>query len=114
MGFVGDSIGLLAANFLAKGYRVVINGYIDEPAWTKLQEHVAVTHKILLLPHLDMVIKRDAGRNEDVRMGSEAVKEHHIHFSSDPFFKNFIRLDTSDHSTDETINKVLEIVEQTV
>jgi predicted kinase len=109
-GLVGDSIGLLASNFLKEGYSVIINGYIDEPAWTNLQKHISLTHKILLLPHLDTVTQRDAGRNEDVRMGDAAVKEHHIHFSSDNFFQDFIKLDTTDHTEEETVSKILEIV----
>jgi len=110
---VGDSIGLLARNFINAGYDVIINGYIDDPAWINLQKHVTLTHKVLLLPHLDAVIKRDAGRNEDVRMGDEAVKEHHVHFSSDSFFDDFIKLDTTDHTTEETISKILEIIGKT-
>ncbi len=109
-GLVGDSIGLLASNFLKEGYKVIINGYIDEPAWTNIQKQVTLTHKVLLLPHLDTVAQRDAGRNEDVQMGKEAVNEHHIHFSTDSFFRDFIKLDTSNHSVDETVATILEIV----
>ena len=36
-GLVGDSIGILVANFHKEDYRVVINGYIDEPAWTNIE-----------------------------------------------------------------------------
>ena len=46
-GLVGDSIGLLVANFHKEGYSVVINGYIDEPAWTNIEQHLTITHKIL-------------------------------------------------------------------
>ena len=112
-GLVGDSIGLLARNFLDAGYNVIINGYVDEPAWTNLQKHVSLTHKVLLLPHLDAVTKRDAGRNEDVRMGNEAVNEHHAHFSNDGPFKDFTKLDTTSHTIEETISEVLEIVDRT-
>ena len=111
-GLVGDSIGLLAANFLKEGYKVIINGYIDEPAWTNIQKQVKLTHKVLLLPHLDTVTQRDAGRNEDVQMGQDAVKEHHAHFSNDNFFSDFIKLDTSNHSVDETVASVLGIVNE--
>src|ERR1039457_7219500 len=40
---LGDSIGVLAENFLHRGYSVIINGYIDEPAWEGLQKHVTLT-----------------------------------------------------------------------
>lgn len=106
-GLVGDSIGLLAANFINEGYSVVINGYIDEPAWTNIEKHLAITNKILLLPELDTVTKRDAGRQEDVRMGEKVVAQHHEHFSTDSFFDDFIKLDTSNHSEDETVSSIL-------
>ncbi len=109
-GLAGDSIGLLARNFLDSGYSVIINGYIDEPAWTNIQKHVSFTHEVLLLPHLDAVASRDAGRREDVRMGAEAVREHHTHFSTDTFFNDFIKLDTSGHTIEETVSQILEIV----
>ncbi|MEX2006833.1 MAG: AAA family ATPase [Candidatus Saccharimonadales bacterium] len=109
-GLVGDSIGLLADNFLKEGYKVIINGYLDKPAWTNLQKHLAITHRVLLLPKLETVTQRDAGRREDARMGGEAVGEHHSHFSNDNFFQDFIKLDTTDHTLDETVSKILEIV----
>ena len=109
-GLVGDSIGLLADNFLKEGYDVIINGYIDEPGWTNIQKHVTITHKILLLPDIDTLGRRDVGRNEDVRMGSEVVAVHHSHFSSNSFFDDFIRLDSTDQSEDETMSTILQIV----
>jgi predicted kinase len=109
-GLVGDSIGLLARNFLDAGYHVIVNGYMDKPAWTNLQKHITFTHKILLLPHLDTVTQRDAGRNENVRMGDKAVNEHHVHFSANNFFKDFLKIDTTNHSADETVSEVMEIV----
>lgn len=109
-GLVGDSIGLLACNFLNSGYSVIINGYIDEPAWTNIQKHVAFTHKVLLLPHLDALTSRDAGRREDVRMGAEVVSEHHKHFSTDEFLSDFMKLDTTNHSVDETIAEILKVI----
>lgn len=110
---VGDSIGLLAANFLKKGYKVVINGYIDEPAWTNIQKHVTITHKVLLLPNVDTVMQRDAGRKEDVRMGDKSVVQHHAHFSNDSLFNDYVKLDTTNHNEDETVSKILETVNAT-
>ncbi len=46
---VGDSIGLLAHNFQESGYSIIINGYLDEPAWEHIAKHVHFTHKFLLL-----------------------------------------------------------------
>jgi predicted kinase len=111
-GLVGDSIGLLARNFLDTGYRVIINGYLAGPAWANLQKHVSFTHKVLLLPHLDTVASRDAGRLEDVRMGAEAVGEHHAQFSTDEFFNDFTKIDTTDHTADETVAEILKLIEE--
>lgn len=104
---VGDSIGLLAANFQKEGYSVVINGYIDEPAWVGIEEHLTITHKVLLLPQLDTVVNRDSGRHDDVVMGKVAVAQHHDIFSTADFYRNFKELDTTNHSVDETVDSVL-------
>ncbi len=107
-GLVGDSIGLLAANFLKQGYSVIINGYIDEPAWTNIEKLVAINHKFLLLPSLETIKDRDAARNEDVRMGKAVVSEHHEVFSKDKFYSDFIKIDTSNHSVEETVSAIIE------
>ncbi len=104
---VGDSIGLLAANFQDKGYDVIINGYIDMPAWRNIEQHVAITHRILLLPDVEQVIARDSQRHESVVMGEESVLEHHNTFSTDKYYDAFERLNTSNHSVEETVESVL-------
>jgi hypothetical protein len=109
-GLVGDSIGLLTKNFLDAGYNVIINGYLDEPAWTNIQKQVTVSYKVLLLPDLDKVTQRDAGRREDIRMGGEAVKEHHSHFSTDSFFQDFVKVDTTAHTEEDTVNELLKML----
>lgn len=109
-GLVGDSIGLLADNFLTAGYNVIINGYIDEPAWSNIQKHITLTHKILLLPHVDITTQRDSERKGDLAMGDEMVKQHHIEFSDNNFYSDFIKLDTTDHSAAETVETILGIL----
>ena len=107
---VGDNIGLLTSNFLDHGYSVIINGYIDELAWLAIGQHVSLNHKVLLLPHVDTVISRDTGRTADMQMGGTTVALHHHHFSTEDFFKDFIKLDTTSHSVDETVKEVLRIL----
>lgn len=107
---VGESIGLLAQNFQKHGYDVIINGYIDAPAWEEIMKLVTITHKVLLLPNVDTAKGRDSGRREDVRQGEAAVERHHVHFSTDSFFKDFITIDTTDHSVDEAVKKVREVL----
>lgn len=103
---LGDNIGLLAKNFQNAEYNVIINGYINEPAWHNIQKHVTLTHKVLLLPHVDTIIQRDAGRDEDVRMGNEAINVHHDYFSSSEFYRDFTKLDTTEHTIEETVEEL--------
>lgn len=107
---VGESIGLMASNFLLKGFDVIINGYIDEPAWVEIQKHVTLTSKVLLLPELDVVIARDDARSLEVRMGEQSVKRHHKYFSNDSFFDDFIKLDTTNQTVEETVAEVLKLL----
>jgi adenylate kinase family enzyme len=107
---VGESIGLLAQNFQKHGYDVIINGYIDEPAWEEIEKLVTITHKVLLLPSIDTAKERDKGRREEVQQGEAAVERHHVHFSTDDFFKDFVTIDTTNHSVDETVKEVQEVL----
>lgn len=103
---VGESIGLLAQNFQKHGYDIIINGYIDAPAWEELQKLVTITHKVLLLPSVDTAKVRDLSRREEVQQGEAAVERHHVHFSTDNFFKDFTKLDTTSHTVDETVRHI--------
>lgn len=107
---VGESIGMLAKNFNEKGFSVIINGYVDEPAWSEIQKHITLDHKILLLPDAHTNKQRDAGRLEDIRMGEASVDEHHNHFQTEAMYNDFTKLDTSDETIEQTIDKVMEII----
>jgi hypothetical protein len=107
---LGTNIGVLAKNFQDAGYNVIINGYINELAWENIQKYVILDHKVLLLPCVDKVTERDAGRHEDYRMGAEAVKEHHDYFSVASFYSGFTKIDSTGHAVDETIAAVKEIL----
>jgi len=109
-GLVGDSIGLLTHNFLDAGYSVIINGYIDQPAWDNIEKQVTISRKVLLLPNPDTAIQRDAGRAEDVQMGGEAIREHHNHFSNSSFYDNFTKIDTTGHTVEETVKQIADLV----
>ncbi|MEI8188080.1 MAG: hypothetical protein WCG30_04020 [Candidatus Saccharibacteria bacterium] len=112
-GLVGDSIGLLASNFANEGYSVVINGYIDEPAWTNIEKLIAIDYKILLLPELEIIVGRDSGRNEEIAMGEASVRQHHEAFSTNSFYQNFHKLDTTSHSIEETIAAIKSLLPPT-
>ncbi len=107
---VGDSIGLLARNFQDKGFNVIINGYIDKPGWAAIQKHTALTHKVLLLPHVDTTKNRDKKRPGDEPMGDEIVEEHHDYFSNTDFYKDFTKVDSTNHSVDETMRTIINLL----
>ncbi len=109
---LGDNLGALASNFVSAGYNVIINGYMHDSALIMLKGYVQITDKVLLLPNMDVVVKRDDGRDEDIKMGAEMVKEHHNHLSSSDLYSDFIKLDTTHHTVEETVSKVLEIVKE--
>jgi len=101
---LGNNVGVLANNFVEAGYNIIINGYINEPALHKIVEHVQLTHKLLLLPNIEEVIKRDSLRRAENVMGEKAVRKHHDYFSSSHFFDDFVKLDTSTQNDEETID----------
>jgi len=103
---VGESIGLLAANFAKHGYDIIINGYISQGAWVNIEKHVKIDKKILLLPHLAKVVERDATRPQDYVMGEATVAVHHQEFSSNEYYRGFAKLDSTDHSVDETVQMI--------
>lgn len=107
---VGESIGMLAKNFNEKGFSVIINGYIDEPAWSEIQKLITLDHKILLLPNTQTNKVRDAGRSEDIQMGEASVDEHQKHFQAEVMYNDFTKLDTSNETVEQTIDKVMEII----
>lgn len=108
---VGDSVGLLAHNFRTNGYPVIINGYMTELGWEAAKNHVALTHKILLLPQVDETKKRDRKRSGDKPMGEQAVMEHHGYYSNSGYYEDFTRVDTTHHSVEDTVAEVKRLIE---
>lgn len=109
---LGENIGMLSRNFQQAGYKVIINGYINEPAWHNILRHVDLTHKFLLLPQLDTIKERDKMRHEDVVMGDEAIAVHHNYFSTADFYKDFVKVDSTADTVDGTVDKLLKLLEE--
>jgi hypothetical protein len=107
---LGANIGMLAKNFQDAGYGVIINGYINEPAWNNIQRCVTLDRKVLLLPHVDTITRRDAGREADIQMGEETVKEHHGYFSGAAFYQDFVKIDSTSHSLNETVQAIKDVI----
>ncbi len=108
---VGESIGMLANKFQQARYDVIINGYIDEAAWDKIQKQINITHKFLLLPSLDTTKYRDKQRPDDQPMGSQMVAEHYNYFSTANFYHDFVKLDTTTQEVEETVGIIEKILE---
>lgn len=107
---LGTNIGQLARNFQESGYNVVINGYLNEPAWDKLQSFVAFSFRFMLLPDITMILKRDKTRNAEDFMGEEAVRAHTNYFSTEPYFHDFISIDSTTHTVQETAVMILSTI----
>jgi 2-phosphoglycerate kinase len=107
---VGESIGILAYNFQEKGFDVIINGYIDVLGWEALEKQVSLTHKILLLPHVEETKNRDKQRTSHDTMGDKAVQEHHDYFSSNAFYNDFIKIDSTKQTIDETVAAITKLL----
>ena len=104
---VGDSISLLAQNFIKEGFSVIINGYIGDDGFSSLNKRLNLTHKFLLLPNIQAIQKRDGGRLGDLKMGSEMVQKHYDKFNSDNKFIDFIKIDSSKQTPEETIQSII-------
>ena len=107
---LGTNIGMLAKNFQAAGYNVIINGYINEPALDNIQKHVTLDRKVLLLPHVDTTIQRDSGRHDDIKMGEDSVREHNDYFSHTSTYNDFTKIDSTEHSVAETLRIIKEML----
>lgn len=104
---LGTNIVQLARNFHESGYNVIINGYLNKPAWSKLQSFVSFDSKLMLLPDIETTIDRDAARIADDFMGEEAVRTHTAYFSTDPYFDDFIKINSTSQTISETVSAVL-------
>lgn len=105
---VGEGIGLLTKLFLDTNHTVIINGYIDEVSLIHIEKHAHIDNKLILLPDLDTVIHRDTLRPKGYQMGRTMVSQHHEHFSSSAFYKDFIKIDTSHQTLEETVKLIKE------
>jgi len=107
---LGTNLGLLARSFTEADYNVVINGYLNQQEFEKLQEYVAFTHRVLLAPEVTVTARRDSARPEDKLLGFDAVKEHHNYFSDTRFYDDFTRIDSTSHSVEETTAEVMKML----
>jgi Trm5-related predicted tRNA methylase len=110
-GLVGENIALLAKNFVSHGFNVVINGYLDVESWQEIEKRLDIDSKVLLLPDAEINIDRDAKRNEDVKMGEQAVREGRKYFNTTSYYQDFIKIDSTNHTVEETYVEIAKLLE---
>lgn len=107
---LGKNVATITQNFIDSGLNVIINGYLEVEAWVKIEKHIDINHKFLLLPDEPTNIVRDGQRTKEIKMGEKAVKRGQKHFKEERFFINFELIDTSNHSLLETVELIEEMV----
>jgi adenylate kinase family enzyme len=107
---LGENIALLAKNFLNHGNDVIINGYLEVESWQEIEKNISIDYKFLLLPKLEVNIQRDDNRTEEIKMGSKAIKKHQELFRKTEFYDDFIKINTSEDSIEQTIQKITDII----
>ena len=107
---LGENVGLLTSNFNARGYDVIINGYLEVAAWVEIEKVVKIDYKLLLLPDLEKNKKRDASRTSEIKMGEKAVKRGRDYFKKTDYYESFIKVDTTHESIQETVQSIENII----
>lgn len=103
---LGQNIALLSENFNKHGFNVIIEGYLNNPAWSALEKQVGLDHKFLLLPDIRVAVRRDSKRPQDW-LGEEMVESHYAYFSKDKYFDDFVKIDSSKQAPEETAAEIL-------
>lgn len=109
---LGANIGQLAKNFHEHGYNVIINGYANQSLCENLRMFVRLDKKLLLIPDQETTIQRDQGRNANSAMGEEAVKTHTKYFSTNAYYYDFVKINSTNQSASETAKEIAELIKQ--
>lgn len=106
----GDTVGLLAKNFLESGYNTIIHGHVNDTLLRHIEKQIQITSKVLLLPQLSEVIQRDKNRGTEFTMGSDMVTGHYNYFLND-IFSSFIKIDTTNESVGVSTARIRELLD---
>jgi cytidylate kinase len=106
-----NAIGVLAKYFLDSGYDVIIHGRTNEQLLRGVENHIRITHKLLLLPAMDEVIARDSARGSSMSIGESAVRKDYEYYLQETW-QNFVRIDTSNESVVQSVSKLQKILFQ--
>ncbi len=105
----GDTIGLLASNFLDNNYQVIIHGHVTEELISSIENRVDITQKIMLLPNIASVVLRDKTRGNHLSMGEDMVRKHYEYFLTSGW-NEFIRVDSTNEDVSTTLEKIKAIL----
>ena len=100
---LGENAGLIAENLLRAGYNLLVEGFLDAAGWQAVEERVTLNAKLLLDPMPEVAIARDSERDEDDRMGADAVRQHIRYFEHEPYFESFTRIASTNQDVDGTL-----------
>lgn len=103
----GDTIGLMANNFLSNDYQVVIHGHVNPELLAGIEKRVLITHRILLQSNVETVIARDKNRGKPLTMGEDMVREHYEYFVG-KLWDDFIKIDRTDEDVVTTLRRIEE------
>lgn len=107
---LGKNAAVLIENYLDQNYVVFVNGYVGENTWNEIFKRNTPKFRFLLLTDEETNLHRDKGRTTEVAMGQEAVLRHRDYFLSATYFDDFIKLDTTGQSAEESLKKIIEII----
>jgi ABC-type phosphate/phosphonate transport system ATPase subunit len=107
----GDTIGLIASNFLDKNYRVIIHGHVTEELLSCIEKQVDITHKIMLLPNISSVILRDKTRANHLSMGEGMVRKHYEYFLTNNW-DDFNSVDSTNEDVSTTLARIKVILDR--
>lgn len=109
---LGSIMGLMAQEFIKQGYSVILNGYINEPAWDAVQKKVNIDKKILLMPNFYDVVQRDVGRDKRHTLGKSVIYRHYEYFSTCGYYNDYKKINTTTITIGQTAGIILEYLNQ--
>ena len=104
-----DAIGVLTKHFTDNAYHVIIHGHVTKPFISRLERNTVITHKLLLLPEIDVVITRDHDRGSHLTMGEAMVRQHYQYFI-DNNFDGFVTIDSTNRSLSQTVFDIRDLL----
>lgn len=107
---VGENAAAIANNFVAKGYNTIINGYLHNVALKKLLDRTEITHKILLIPDVNVAFSRNSNRNNKDKLDKQSITRHYRNYQDNKLYHDFRKIDSTKMSLEQTVNEVINTI----